>query len=123
MTENKVIELQNQLAVALSERDAYFKESARVKETLADIIPALELASGLKADELRQTGVVLSGDEVAALWMARAILEAQNTESEEVKRMLCYEREIAAEHSARIMQLEKEKCCAGKAGRRDAAVF
>jgi len=62
---------------AIGERDAYFAEAARVKDTLADIIPALEIASGCNADELRATcpGNELTPDEWAALWMARAILE------------------------------------------------
>ncbi len=62
----------------IRERDAYFTEAARTKETLAEIIPALEIASKCKADDLRSTcpGNSLTPDEWAALWMARAILEA-----------------------------------------------
>ncbi len=62
---------------ALWERDAYFAEAARTKETLAEIIPALEVASGCKAGDLRSTwpGNDLTPDEWAGLWMARAILE------------------------------------------------
>lgn len=62
---------------AIRERDAYFAEAARVKDTLAEIIPALEKASGLKADDFRRLneGGLLTGDEIAALWMARAIME------------------------------------------------
>jgi len=67
------------LADAIKERDGYFSEAARMKETLAEIIPALERASGLKADDFRKlTRCALTGDEIAALWMARAILEAPN---------------------------------------------
>ena len=63
-----------------------FEESARVKETLADIIPALERASGLKADDFRRpSNGGLTGDEIAALWMSRAILEAP-TEKAQVMR-------------------------------------
>lgn len=63
---------------AIKERDAYFAEAARVKETLSEIIPALEIASKCKADELRATcpGNALTPDEWAALWMAKAIVEA-----------------------------------------------
>lgn len=45
--------------------------------TLAEIIPALEIASKCQADELRATcpGNDLTPDEWAALWMSRAILE------------------------------------------------
>src|SRR5690242_13210068 len=35
---------------AIMERDSYFAEASRVKETLAEIIPALEIASKCKAD-------------------------------------------------------------------------
>lgn len=62
---------------AVRERDAYYAEAARVKDTLAHIIPALEAASGCKADDLRALcpGNGLTPDEWAALWMARGILE------------------------------------------------
>jgi hypothetical protein len=65
---------------AIRERDAYFTEAARTKETLAEIIPALEIASKCRADDLRATcpGNSLTPDEWAALWMARAILEADS---------------------------------------------
>jgi hypothetical protein len=65
---------------AIRERDAYFAEAARTKETLAEIIPALEIASKCNADELRKTCPVieLTPDEWAALWMARAILEVDS---------------------------------------------
>jgi hypothetical protein len=67
------------LADALRERDAYFAEAARTKETLAAIIPALERASGADADELRATATgELTPDEWAALWMGRAIMEEPN---------------------------------------------
>ena len=56
-------------------------EAARVAGTLADVIPALERASGLKADDFRKlAGGELTGNEVAALWLARAILEDPNGE-------------------------------------------
>ena len=61
---------------AIRERDAYFSEAQRTKETLAEIIPALERASGLNADQFRSlVQGDMTPDEVAALWMARAILE------------------------------------------------
>jgi hypothetical protein len=61
----------------IRERDAYFADAARTKETLAEVIPALERASGLKADDFRKLAHGdLTPDEVAVLWMARAILEA-----------------------------------------------
>jgi len=50
-------------------------EVARLKETMSDILPALERASGCSAKELAQPGNALTADEVAALWMARAIME------------------------------------------------
>ena len=61
------------------ERDAYFAETVRLKETLAEIIPALEIGSKCKADELRAScpGNELTPDEWAALWMAKAMIEAQ----------------------------------------------
>lgn len=62
---------------AIRERDAYFTEAARTKETLAEIIPALEKASGLKAEAFHASHPDndLTRDEWAALWLARAILE------------------------------------------------
>ena len=67
----------SELETALKLADGYLTECHRVKETLAEIIPALEKATGLKADDFRGlTTGDLTGDEVAALWMARAILEA-----------------------------------------------
>jgi len=67
----------SELENAIAERDAYFSEAARTKETLAEVIPALEKASNLKANDLRKhcPNSALTPDEVAALWMARAILE------------------------------------------------
>lgn len=69
----------DELETALRDRDAYFAEAARVKDTLAAVIPALEKASGLKADDFRKhcAGAELTPDETAALWLSRAILEAQ----------------------------------------------
>ena len=47
-----------------------------LQETLEAVIPALEKASGLKADDFRKHTVgTLTPDEVAALWLARCILE------------------------------------------------
>ena len=73
----------SELADALRERDAYFAEAARTKETLALIIPALERASGANADELRATVMgVLTPDEWAGLWMAHTIMEAPNEKAQ-----------------------------------------
>lgn len=73
--------MNTELQDAVRERDAYFADAARVKDTLSAIIPALELASGLKADEFRQcTPGELTPDEVAALWLSRAILEGHALE-------------------------------------------
>ena len=47
-----------------------------LEETLRLVIPALEKASGLKADDFRKHSVGnLTPDEEAALWLARCILE------------------------------------------------
>jgi hypothetical protein len=55
----------------------------RLQTTLAEIIPALEIASKCKAEDLRALclGHDLTPDEWAALWMARAILEAHELPS------------------------------------------
>jgi len=63
------------MSTTATQRDNYFSELSRVKETLAEIIPALERASGLKAADFYGLGNELSNDETAALWMARAIME------------------------------------------------
>lgn len=52
-------------------------EVTRMKETLSDILPALERASGCSAKDLARPGNALTADEVAALWMARAIMEGE----------------------------------------------
>jgi len=68
---------------AESKQPEAINEAARVKRTLSDVIPALERASGLKADNFRKTsGNLLTGDEIAALWMARSILEAPNDQAD-----------------------------------------
>jgi len=68
--------MSTELENALRERDAYFADAARTKDTLALVIPALEKATGLKAEDFH--GLAdgeMSRDEMAALWLARAILE------------------------------------------------
>ncbi len=65
---------------ALRDRDGYFAEAARVKETLGELIPALEKASGLKATDFEGShpGNELTRNEWVALWLARAILEGKS---------------------------------------------
>lgn len=67
---------------AIRERDAYFEEAARTKETLAEIIPALEIASKCNADELRAAygGNKMTRDEWAAIWMAQEIIKQAEKE-------------------------------------------
>lgn len=59
------------------ERDWNREESERLKDTLSEIIPALELASKCNADALRATcpNVTLTPNEWAALWMVKAIID------------------------------------------------
>lgn len=75
-TEDEVSE-ETKLNDAVRERDAYFSEACRTKETLSSVIPALEKATGLNADDFRKLcpGTELTPDETAALWLARAIME------------------------------------------------
>lgn len=76
--------LESQRDDALRQRDEWFSALSDLKENLAVIIPALETASGLKADDFRDTcpDNGLSSNEWAALWLARAIQEgAQNQEA------------------------------------------
>jgi len=59
------------------ERDGYFAEACRTKETLTRILPALEHASGKRADQFEADGAQ-TANEVAALSMARIILQSQH---------------------------------------------
>lgn len=68
---------QDQLAALERELAAVNAEVTRMKETLSDILPALERASGCSAKDLARPGNALTADEVAALWMARAIMEGE----------------------------------------------
>ncbi len=52
------------------------RDAAQSKDVLADVIPALERASGLKAEEFPvPSASAFSQNEWSALWLARAILE------------------------------------------------
>ena len=73
----EVTKLERQRDEALRQRNEWFNALCDQKENLALIIPALETASGIKADDLRATcpDNGISANEWAALWMASAIQE------------------------------------------------
>ena len=61
---------------------------ARLKDTLAEIIPALEKASGLKAGGTFDPHIYgpYTKDEIAALWLARKILEEDGERCDKCKK-------------------------------------
>ena len=77
-------QLERELDASNVQAYAFIAECHRTKDTLEAIIPALEAASGLNADEMRANcpDIELTRDEWAALWMARAILERESSSME-----------------------------------------